>query len=147
MLYLYTALHCITKYKLDQTNNLKLLCSKYYKLIDEKYTTLCDVLIIDETKSSYPSELKQLKKQFSQPIDIQFVNNMDNNYIDKICYNPICRKKKSQLKRKSKKFYKCKDCKIVTFCSRKCQKIHWKRCNHKQQCKKLQKYYTKTHKS
>ena len=33
----------------------------------------------------------------------------------------------------------CKKCKIVRYCSKKCQKIDWKRNNHKRLCKKIRK--------
>eukprot|EP01084_Bolivina_argentea_P233329 393037_1 len=32
-------------------------------------------------------------------------------------------------------FYKCKGCLIAVYCSRRCQKIHWNRFNHRQQCR------------
>ena len=33
----------------------------------------------------------------------------------------------------------CKKCKIVRYCSKKCQKIDWNRNNHKQLCQKIRK--------
>ena len=36
-----------------------------------------------------------------------------------------------------KKWYKCKGCKMVFYCSRKCQKYDWSRLDHKKLCHKL----------
>lgn len=36
----------------------------------------------------------------------------------------------------------CRACRIVRYCSRKCQKIHWK-AQHKKQCKHLQRLWYK----
>eukprot|EP01084_Bolivina_argentea_P203596 347693_1 len=33
-----------------------------------------------------------------------------------------------------RKFYRCKRCRIVTYCSKHCQKIHWNKFGHKKQC-------------
>ena len=50
------------------------------------------------------------------------------NYID--CMNEKCKKKNVKLRL-------CKQCKMVYYCSRKCQKHHWKYL-HKYQCKNMQ---------
>eukprot|EP01084_Bolivina_argentea_P063959 116673_1 len=46
-----------------------------------------------------------------------------------ICNNPLCVVNKNE-----QKFYKCKGCKMAIYCSKHCQKIHWNRYHHKQQC-------------
>ena len=39
------------------------------------------------------------------------------------------------------KWYICKGCKTVRYCSRRCQKISWNRCDHRRQCGEIQKNY------
>eukprot|EP01084_Bolivina_argentea_P197669 338696_1 len=39
------------------------------------------------------------------------------------------------------KWYLCKGCKTTHYCSKKCQKISWKKQYHKHQCKQLQQLY------
>eukprot|EP01084_Bolivina_argentea_P197671 338699_1 len=39
------------------------------------------------------------------------------------------------------KWYLCKGCKTTHYCSKKCQKISWKKQYHKYQCKQLQQLY------
>ena len=39
------------------------------------------------------------------------------------------------------KWYICKGCKCVKYCSRKCQKISWNKYNHDKQCKIIQQNY------
>lgn len=39
-----------------------------------------------------------------------------------------------------KKWYICKGCKTVYYCSRKCQKINWNKGEHRKHCKQLQRY-------
>eukprot|EP01084_Bolivina_argentea_P203595 347690_1 len=41
---------------------------------------------------------------------------------------------KYDLKFMYKKFYRCKRCRIVTYCSKRCQKKHWNNFGHKKQC-------------
>ena len=48
-----------------------------------------------------------------------------------------CGKKKEN---KNHKFYICKRCKFVMYCSRKCQKIDWNKSNHRNLCSKLRIY-------
>eukprot|EP01084_Bolivina_argentea_P081762 148043_1 len=50
--------------------------------------------------------------------------------IEKICGNPICPKYQSKKYKIISKFRKCAKCKSVYYCSRKCQKIHWKYSHH-----------------
>ena len=38
-----------------------------------------------------------------------------------------------------KKWNICKNCKITGYCTRKCQKVHWNKYNHKKHCNKVSK--------
>ena len=54
--------------------------------------------------------------------------------------NTLCQNPKCKIRRKdTDKFWKCKKCRVVRYCSRKCQKIHWNRYSHKTLCKQLRK--------
>lgn len=55
----------------------------------------------------------------------------------KICDNAKCNKYQCKDKHKFQKLKLCKMCKIVRYCSKKCQKIDWS--NHKRKCKELAK--------
>lgn len=88
-----------------------------------------------ENHSKYRKFLKGTNKNFGmQPIweddeekDLEYKKNM------KECGNKKC-------KRKYEHLYVCKGCKLMYFCSRKCQKYCWNRLNHKYHCNELQKF-------
>ena len=48
------------------------------------------------------------------------------------CQNAGCDKQ-----RLDDKLYKCKKCRVVRYCSRRCQKVDWNQHNHKLYCKKI----------
>merc|ERR1712228_1142768 len=61
---------------------------------------------------------------------------------NKYCGNPICKyfQKSNNKENESKIAMKiCGGCKLLYFCSKKCQKICWNRFNHKFHCMKLRK--------
>eukprot|EP01084_Bolivina_argentea_P279955 478682_1 len=51
------------------------------------------------------------------------------------CQNVYCRNKRLN----TVNFKKCKSCRVVRYCSRKCQKIDWSRNKHKEICMKIEK--------
>lgn len=54
---------------------------------------------------------------------------------DTQCQNIKCSKRRKN----TDKFYKCRKCKVIRYCSKKCQKIDWNMYNHKSICKKIRK--------
>ena len=51
------------------------------------------------------------------------------------CQNFACDKKRTDVE----KFYKCKKCRVIRYCSKRCQKMDWNRDNHKRYCRKFRK--------
>jgi len=51
------------------------------------------------------------------------------------CSNPFCEKIEINRKHKKNRFKVCSKCSIATYCSKKCQKHHWKN-GHKEKCGK-----------
>ena len=63
------------------------------------------------------------------------------------CSNPICERRRRTLIQMQdsmevvgqwNKFMRCKGCLTAAYCSKRCQKIHWNRYNHRQQCVDIQ---------
>mmetsp|Transcript_69702 Transcript_69702/g.85482 ORF Transcript_69702/g.85482 Transcript_69702/m.85482 type:complete len:222 (+) Transcript_69702:3-668(+) len=81
----------------------------------------------------YP--LKDIKINYKE--NIKMINIYQNTlshqrWLDMFCSNQDCRKI-----RREHTLKKCRQCKMVRYCSRKCQKQDW--INHKEICKKLRK--------
>eukprot|EP01084_Bolivina_argentea_P270145 459295_1 len=77
--------------------------------------------------------------------NIKYMRILDEDYMkyDKIGYKwwDYEDDRKAKNKRLTcHKFYKCKQCKVARYCSKKCQKIHWNVYNHKLQCVSIRKY-------
>ena len=52
-----------------------------------------------------------------------------------VCFNTKCKAYHKSTERRV--FRVCSGCKVVTYCNRRCQKIHWKAHTHRYQCKSL----------
>lgn len=71
----------------------------------------------------------------SEIFEIFFKSNM-THYLseNKTCQWIYCRKNKQENTNNNLKWYKCRKCVIVYYCSKKCQKLDWNRGYHKKFC-------------
>eukprot|EP01084_Bolivina_argentea_P168971 292936_1 len=99
----------------------------------------------------FSSKRNKMKKVYKQQVS-NYINDIIE-YRDRIlCNNPKCRinfyyhkydthsfsnEMWDRYKSPLRKWYKCSKCKIVYYCSRKCQKYDWNKYNHKILCNKF----------
>eukprot|EP01084_Bolivina_argentea_P054102 99235_1 len=120
----------------DHDTNLKMFCERLPKLLDVKRWTQTFNLIFGTLlwvienqyfgdRSSTYYALKKHMKQYQTICK----ENMK-------CHWNLCAKKRKNVV----KLYKCKKCQVSRYCSKRCQKLDWKKGYHKLLCTKLQYY-------
>ena len=106
------------------------------------FESFMKLYIRNEIKCGNPQCLKKYvsdKYGINITIDISTFFN-DNKYIHKklITLHLIWKNRKIQ-----NKWRLCKQCKMVKFCSKRCQKIAWNKYDHKQSCISIRDYLNK----
>ena len=145
----YFAIYCsllVYKYK-QKLNDFKawkdILRSKSEKIVYKYYGLVLTIFADKKSKDNHIMEVYNEQK-------CNYVNQIVE-YRDRIfCANKICKinyyfhkydshsfSKEMWDGRVINKWWKCERCRMVYYCSRKCQKYDWNRHNHKQLCDKF----------
>ena len=119
---------CYLLFRINQYR--KKFRSKYYKLVKQRISNSMTMMLnklLYQLESAWPLHTEEMSQM--KPV---------NKCTTKHCGNNKCKYKfDSGRCNKIKKWYICAGCKLIYFCSRKCQKYCWNRLNHKYHCHKL----------
>lgn len=116
----------MSKSTMDSLGNAKKACEYLVKLTSGKEITKEDIDIIDSTFNSAISDTTKMQETIADS------NNGFTRLLESVQSMAVC----ANCEVNNKDLSLCANCKIVGYCSKKCQKKHWKK-SHKKKCSKL----------